>query len=86
MNETGSNPAPISPEDLVLYAIQALPGDEMAAVSAALRDNPQAQQDLARFQGDFALLLSPQISSPRRLAPLIASEFACAKTVKQPQT
>ena len=41
MNETGSNPAPISPEDLALYAIQALPGDEMAAVSAALRDTPQ---------------------------------------------
>ena len=66
MNETGSNPAPISPEDLALYAIQALPGDEMAAVSAALRDNPQAQQDLARFQGDFALLA---LSADQQPAP-----------------
>jgi anti-sigma-K factor RskA len=52
MNE----PRPIPAEDLALYAMQALPAEEMAAVVAALRDNPQAQQELARIQGDLALL------------------------------
>jgi anti-sigma-K factor RskA len=52
MNE----PLPIPAEDLALYAMQALPAEEMAAVAAALRDNPQAQQELARIQGDLALL------------------------------
>jgi anti-sigma-K factor RskA len=56
MNERGSNPAPISPEDLALYALRALPADEMAAMAGALRDNPQVQEELARMQGDFALL------------------------------
>jgi anti-sigma-K factor RskA len=56
MNEPGSSPAPISQEDLALYAMRSLPADEMAAVSAALRDNPQAQQELAHIQDDLALL------------------------------
>jgi anti-sigma-K factor RskA len=56
MNEPGSSPAPISQEDLALYAMRSLPADEMAAVAAALRDNPQAQQELARIQDDLALL------------------------------
>jgi anti-sigma-K factor RskA len=56
MNEPGSSPAPISHEDLALYAMGSLPADEMAAVAAALRDNPQAQQELARIQDDLALL------------------------------
>jgi Anti-sigma-K factor rskA len=56
MNEPGSNAAPISQEDLALYAMRSLPANEMAAVAAALRDNPQAQQELARIQDDLALL------------------------------
>jgi anti-sigma-K factor RskA len=56
MNEPGSTPAPISQEDLALYAMRSLPADEMAAVAAALRNNPQAQQELARIQDDLALL------------------------------
>ena len=56
MNEPGSSPAPISQEDLALYAMRSLPADEMAAVAAALRDNPQAQQELALIQDDLALL------------------------------
>jgi hypothetical protein len=56
MNEPGSNSAPISQEDLTLYAMRSLPADEMAAVAAALRDNPQAQQELARIHDDLALL------------------------------
>ena len=56
MNEPGSTPAPISQEDLALYAMGSLPADEMAAVAAALRNNPQAQQELARIQDDLALL------------------------------
>lgn len=56
MNEPGSNPAPISQEDLALYAMRSLPADEMAAVAAALRDNLQAQQELARIHDDLALL------------------------------
>ena len=56
MNEPGSSPAPISQENLALYAMRSLPADEMIAVAAALRDNPQAQQELARIQDDLALL------------------------------
>lgn len=56
MSEPGSNPVPIPNEDLALYAMQALPADEMAVTAAALRDNPKAQQELARIQGDLALL------------------------------
>jgi anti-sigma-K factor RskA len=56
MNEPGSSPAPISQEDLALYAMRSLPADEMTTVAAALRDNPQAQQELARIQDDLALL------------------------------
>jgi Anti-sigma-K factor rskA len=56
MNEPGSNSAPIPQEDLALYAMRSLPADEMAAVAAALRDNPQAQQELARIHDDLALL------------------------------
>ncbi|HEX6496625.1 MAG TPA: anti-sigma factor [Acidobacteriaceae bacterium] len=56
MNERGSNPAPLSPEDLTLYAMGSLPAEEMAAVAAALRQNPQARQELARIQDDLALL------------------------------
>jgi anti-sigma-K factor RskA len=66
MNESGSNPVPVSPEDLALYAMQALPAEEMAAVAAALRDNPQAQQELARIQGDLALLA---LSADQQPAP-----------------
>jgi len=83
MNETGSNPAPISPEDLALYAIQALPGDEMAAVSAALRDNTQAQQDLARVQGDFALLA---LSADQQPAPAGAFDRLRARMRENDQT
>jgi anti-sigma-K factor RskA len=56
MNEPGSNPVPISQEDLALYAMRSLPAEEMAAVAAALRNDPQAQQELARIQDDLALL------------------------------
>jgi anti-sigma-K factor RskA len=56
MNEPGSNPAPISQEDLALYAMRSLPAEEMAAVAAALRNDPQAQQELPRIQDDLALL------------------------------
>ncbi len=52
MNE----PRQIPVEDLALYAMQALAADEMAAVAAAVRDNPEAQQELARIQGDLALV------------------------------
>jgi anti-sigma-K factor RskA len=62
MNE----PRPIPAEDLALYAMQALPAEEMAAVAAALRDNPQAQQELARLQGDLALLA---LSADQQPAP-----------------
>jgi hypothetical protein len=62
MNE----PRPIPAEDLALYAMQALSADEMAVVAAALRDNPQAQQELAQIQGDLALLA---LSSDQQPAP-----------------
>jgi anti-sigma-K factor RskA len=56
MNEPGSNPAPLSHEDLALYAMGSLPAEEMAAVAAALRESAQARQELARIQDDLALL------------------------------
>jgi anti-sigma-K factor RskA len=66
MNERGSSPAPISPEDLALYALEALPADEMAAIAALLRDNPESRQELARIRGDFALLA---LSADQQPAP-----------------
>jgi anti-sigma-K factor RskA len=57
---------PIPAEDLALYAMQALPAEEMAVIAAALRDNPQAQQELARIQGDLALLA---LSADQQPAP-----------------
>jgi len=62
MNE----PRPIPAEDLALYAMHALPAEEMAVIAAALRDNPQAQQELARIQGDLALLA---LSADQQPAP-----------------
>ncbi|HEY3990169.1 MAG TPA: hypothetical protein VGM02_12785, partial [Acidobacteriaceae bacterium] len=56
MNEPGSNPAPVSHEDLALYAMGSLPAEEMTAVAATLRDSPQARQELARIQDNLALL------------------------------
>lgn len=56
MNESGSNSAPVSHEDLALYAMGSLPADEMAAVDAVLRQSPGARQDLERIQDDLALL------------------------------
>jgi Anti-sigma-K factor rskA len=66
MNESRPNPAPISSEDLALYAMQALPAEEMTVIAAALRDNPQARQELASLQGDLALLA---LSADQQPAP-----------------
>ena len=66
-----SDPRQIPSEDLALYAMQALPAEEMAAVAAALRDNPQAQQELARIQGDLALVA---LSAEQQPAPARAFE------------
>lgn len=67
MNEPRQIPA----EDLALYAMQALSVEEMAIVAAALRDNPDAQQELARIHGDLALLA---LSSEQHAAPYGAFE------------
>jgi anti-sigma-K factor RskA len=75
MNEPRPNPAPLSAEDLALYAMQALPAEEMAVIAAALRDNPQAQQEFARIQGDLALLA---LSADQQPAP--AGSFDRLKT------
>lgn len=61
-----NKPQDISTEDLALYAMQALAADEMATVAAALQDNPTARQELARLQGDLALLA---LSSEQQAAP-----------------
>ncbi len=97
MNESGSNPVPVSPEDLALYAMQALPAEEMAAVAVALRDNPQAQQELARIQGDLALLALSADQQPvpagsferlqarmRADGPAAAKEFATSAAASSP--
>ena len=75
MNE----PRPISAEDLALYAMQALSADEMAAVAAALRDNPVAQQELAQIRGDLALLA---LSTDQHEAP--AGSFSRLKARMHP--
>ena len=97
MNQSGSNPVPVSPEDLALYAMQALPAEEMAAVAAALRDNSQAQQELARIQGDLALLALSADQQPapagsfeglqarmRADGPAAAKEFATSAAASSP--
>jgi anti-sigma-K factor RskA len=61
-----NDPRPIPAEDLALYAMQALPAEEMAAIAAALRDNPKAQQEFARIQGDLVLLA---LSADQQPAP-----------------
>jgi anti-sigma-K factor RskA len=66
MNEPGSNPAPVSHEDLALYAMGSLPAEEMAAVTTALRESPQSRQELARIQDDLALLA---LSADQQSAP-----------------
>jgi anti-sigma-K factor RskA len=89
MNEPGSNPAPVSHEDLALYAMGSLPAEEMAAVAATLRDSPQARQELARIHDDLALLALSveQQSAPagsfqrlqarmRQDGPAVAKDFA----------
>ena len=60
-----NDPRPIPTEDLALYAMQALSADEMDAVAAVLRESPEARQELARIQGDLALLsLSSEQQQP----------------------
>jgi anti-sigma-K factor RskA len=61
-----NDPRPIPAEDLALYAMQALPAEEMAAIAAALRGNPEARQELARIQGELALLA---LSADQQTAP-----------------
>lgn len=97
MNERGSNPVPISPEDLALYAMQALSAEEMAVVAAALRTDAQAQQELARIQGDLALLALAADQQPapagsferlkarmREGDPAAAKDFATSSAVSTP--
>jgi anti-sigma-K factor RskA len=85
MNEPGFNPVPIPVEDLALYAMRALPAEEMAAVAAALRDNAQAQQEIARIQGDLALLAlstdqqQPPAGSFERLQARMREDAPAAK-------
>lgn len=74
---------PIPSEDLALYAMQALSAEEMAAVAAALRDNPQAQQELARIQGDLALVA---LSVEQQPAPARAFEHLRARMHEEPRT
>ena len=57
---------PIPTEDLALYAMQALSPEEMESVAAALRESPEARQQLASLQGDLALL---SLSSEQQAAP-----------------
>jgi hypothetical protein len=83
MNEPGSNPAPISPEDLALYALEAFPANEMAAMAAALRSDPQAQQELARIRGDLALLA---LSTDQQPAPVGALDRLRARMREEDQT
>jgi anti-sigma-K factor RskA len=87
MNEPRFIPA----EDLALYAMQALPAEEMESVATALRDNPQAQQELARIQGDLALLAlsadqqpAPAGSFDRLKARMRESDPAAAKDLATP--
>jgi anti-sigma-K factor RskA len=55
----------------------------MAAVAAALRDNPQAQQELARIQGDLALVA---LSAEQQPAPARAFERLQARIHEEPMT
>jgi anti-sigma-K factor RskA len=67
-------------DDLSLYALGALPGEERLAVEKHLEDCPDCRQELAQLQGDLALLAlsasgpKPPLRSRERLMTTIAKE------------
>src|ERR1700677_1453073 len=75
-----STPRDISPEDLALFAMQLLPKEETAEVSAFLAQSAEARQELAQIQGDLAIyahtvdLHSPPAQARERLLKQIGRE------------
>ena len=67
-------------DDLSLYALGALQGEERLAVEKHLRDCPDCRHELAQLQGDLALLAlsvsgpKPPLRSRERLMTTIAKE------------
>jgi anti-sigma-K factor RskA len=67
-------------DDLPLYALGALQGEEHLAVEKHLRDCPDCRHELAQLQGDLALLAlsvsgpKPPLRSRERLMTAIAKE------------
>jgi anti-sigma-K factor RskA len=67
-------------EDLSLYALGALQGEERLTVEKHLKDCPDCQHELAQLQGDLALLAlsaggpKPPLRSRERLTAAIAKE------------
>jgi hypothetical protein len=70
----------ITSEDLVLFAMQLLPKEEAAEVSAYLEQSAGARRELAEIQGDLAIyahtveMHSPPAQSRDRLAKQVARE------------
>jgi anti-sigma-K factor RskA len=69
-------------EDLSLYALGALQGEERLAAEKHLKDCPDCQQELAQLQGDLALL-ALSASGPR--PPLRSRERLMAAIAKEPR-
>jgi len=67
-------------DDLSLYALGALEGEERAAVDKHLAECPECRQEVARLRGDLALLAlsvsgtKPPLRSHQRLKAAVAKE------------
>jgi Anti-sigma-K factor rskA len=75
-----SGPSHIDPEDLTLFAMQLLSGEDAAAISAHLDACAECRDELARIRGDLAVYAiasetaSPPASARQRLMDQIARD------------
>ena len=82
-----SRPAPVTAEDLYLYAMQLLQPEEQTRLSDFLQQSPEARAELANVRGDLVLLAStpeqytPPALSRQRLVKQIGREKKSASAL-----
>jgi hypothetical protein len=87
----GSGPGHVDPEDLTLYAMQFLNGEQAAAIAAHLALCVACRDELARIQGDLAAtaftaeLESPTPSARQRFLAQVAQEKKVIPIAQQAQ-
>ena len=81
MTVSNQNPH-ITEDDLALFALAMLPGEETAAVAAHLRSCSLCREIVGRFQGDMAALA---VSSPVQAAPAAARNRLLAAIGREPK-